>query len=485
MLIEGKAFRLGILLLSVAVCIAAAFLKGPSLDEFWTLIYAAPTVPLPTAWGWWSADTGHPPAYYALIRLAMEILPYSVTSARLINLIPWAVFGWYCLFARSNAGIRRFCVILFIALSGSYYSIERLAEARAFFIPYVLLSFLIVEIRALEDGPAKRRLVRIVLLAALVPLFDYPVFCGSIALLAMAAMALSASGRMREAAWIGAAIAVGVAVALACLANAMGYERVSPPYLVSMLDYGKNAVTIIAAGLLGNLAVAAAAGLAVLGTVTDGSAVNKSRPGLRAYDSRLVLPGAMVLALAGYGLLNLVLQALINRQLIALVPLTCGALAAWFPSRVDRRYMAALIVGAMVLSQAYVLHRLSKTPNFDRHAPLLASAQERCSGFRVLAIDPEELGETSPTLARRLRKSAVRLAHGEIAKRFGIALAPSAARSFDARCGGAVWILHAWIGPGDTAGSLLDKLGIPVDGRQRTRARVHYQDNSVVILVAG
>lgn len=475
--------RLSIFCVSVLAGIFAILVKGPNLDEFWTVTFSDPRLDWATAWLWWSSDTGHPPGYYALVRLWLDVFPISVTSVRFLNLLPWIALAYYWLFSAGNREIRSFCAIFFLCASATFFNLERLAEARAYSIAFVLVCLLATELRGLETGAGQKgRLGRIIAASACLAALDYPVFLAAAGLLTVAAAALFLASRPKDAAWILGGVAAGGAVLLASLVNSMGHEHIPPPYYSSTMAYLRSALVAVVVALAGNVVVSALAARGMLEGLGRGYLRDRK---YRDYSFKHTIVLSSVLMLAGFLALNLVLHGIITRHLIPVTAVVCASLAAWFPEGLRSRPAAWLTLLAFALSTAVVLHRLAGMDNLHRFAERLAAEQRGCKSFKIIPVDMFELGGSSDSVLWQTRAHASRFGQSEIARKFGFSLAAPQDRAIDPRCGGAVWFVPAYPALGATAASLLEVLRVPVNEAQRSGARMFNENTVLVVQVPG
>ena len=482
--LDNARLRLAVFFVAISASVYAIWVKGPNLDEFWTVIFTDPRVDPATAWYWWSADTTHPPGYYALVRLWLNLFPVTVTSVRFLNLLPWFALACYWLFAASNSGrMRAFCAAFFICVSVTFFTLERLAEARAYFMAFALVCLLATELKGLESPVgAKARIARIVAASVGIALLDYPIFCAAAALLSVGAAALFLAARKKEAAGIVVAVVAGCLVVLAGVVNGMGHEQVVPPYYISTIAYAKFALAVVAVGLAGNLVISFIAARSMAGGLGRDFI---SSGWHREYDFRYVIALSTVVVLAEFLVLNLVLHAILSRHLIPITALVCASAAAWLPERTWSPSVVFAMVLAFALSAVLVCYRLAGMDNLHRFADLLAAEQRKCSGFKIIPIDMFALGDPANSVNGQTRALASRFGQLEIAREFGFALASSEDRVMDPRCGGAVWFVPSYPDQGATAVSLLVALNVPMDRAQRSGARMFHENTVLVVRVPG
>ncbi|MDE2403623.1 MAG: hypothetical protein KGM17_02770 [Sphingomonadales bacterium] len=476
---DNLRLRLAVFLVAIAAAAFCVGTKGPNLDEFWTVIFTDPRVGLGQAWFWWSADTPHPPGYYALVRLWLTPFGASVTAVRGLNLAIWTVLAGYWLFAPANgSAMRRFCLSFVLAVSVTFFTLERLAEARAYFPAFALVCVLLVELRRLDTpGRAGGALARIAAATIAIALFDYPIFCAAAGVLLVAGGALLLAGRRADARGIGAALGAGALVMAAGMVNALGYEHVVVPYDITTATYAKFAAEVVVAGLAGNLALSwlAARGLpAGLPELT-----------LRTYDFRIVALVAAVGAVFGFLVLNLALHAILSRHLIPITALVCAAVTAWLPERAWSRAGIAAMLIAFAGSALLVSWRIAAMDNLHRFADRLAAAQRHCPAYTVIPVDMFALGKPASSVNGETRALASRFGQLAIAHEAGITLAPAEQRRVDPRCGGAVWFVPGYPAPGATAASLLDVLKFPLTPAQRAGSRLLLENTVLVLEVPG
>lgn len=478
---------LALFLIALGHCVAV-FLKGPNLDEYWTLFYTDPRFAVARAWRWWSADTGHPVGFYALTRLYTSVLPQSVTLGRLFNLVPMALFLWFAL-TRAGASSRAFGGLFAVVLLGGHVLIERFAEHRPFFPALMLLAMLVVVV---QRGFADRRGAPALawpagILAVGVGLFDYPTFAAGFALLTAAVVCLLLAGRVGEAMRIGLATSAGIAAVGISIWNSLGYEMVEPAYRVSLVEYAKNLAVVGGTAVLANVALSY---FALGGAMRFLRGIEPSKPFKDWPDEdkfALCLVLAILFTIAGYTMLNAVSHAMVKRQLFGVVPLIAALIAnlSWRIRFEARDY--ALIVIASGLSVAVSLSILHSQPNFNRFGSLFAAAQRQCPAYRVFAPDDAPL--RGPPASMNARHRSVSLARGyqDVARTFGFRLeGRSAPRRFDAKCGGAIWMEHVWIDRGfSTAAPMAAGLGFTLTPRQAATARLERFGAAILVCVPG
>jgi hypothetical protein len=131
------AATLALLAVSIAVGVAAAWTRGPWMDEFWTLWATDPNVP----WGQalrqrWLTDV-HPPAFYMVSRLLGEVLGNDVAIRRFQNLLPLAgLIAALAYAARywKNAG--RFLLTYTVLAFSSFFMTGYFPEYRSYFAQF-------------------------------------------------------------------------------------------------------------------------------------------------------------------------------------------------------------------------------------------------------------------------------------------------------------------------------------------------------------
>ena len=478
---------LALFLIAFGMC-AAAFLKGPNLDEYWTIFYTDPRFAVARAWHWWSADTGHPVGFYALTRLFTSFLPQSVVFGRLFNLAPLTLFLWFAL-RRAGPSSRTFGGLFAVVLLGGHVLIERFAEHRPFFPALMLLAMLVVVVRRgfadRGEGPAKAWPAGV--LAVGLGLFDYPSFAAGFALLTAAAVCLLLARRVGDAIGLGLAACAGIAAVALSVWNSFGYELVEPAYRIGLTEYLGNLAVVGGTAVLANVAVSY---FALGGGLRLSRGIERRKPLADWADDdkfALCLVLAILFTVAGYTLLNAVSHAMVKRQLFGIVPLIAALIAnlglrAGFEAR-DR----VPIVVASALSVAVSLAILHNQPNFHRFGRQFAASQRQCPTYRVFAPDDAPLRGPPRSMNDRHRSVSLALGYEDAARVFGFRLEDrSAPRRFDAECGGAIWMEHVWIDRGFTTGARMAAgLGFALTPPQAAAARLERFGAAVLVCVPG
>jgi hypothetical protein len=133
-------------------------MRGPWLDEFWSLFFITNEKTLHDSfWRHWITDA-NPPLFSFINFSINKILTISVIEGRLFNFIPLAFAGVYlsALWLVSNRQ-RGFIFIFSISISYCYYTIFYFVEFRSYFSGMVFFAILLVCLTRLsQDDPLSR-----------------------------------------------------------------------------------------------------------------------------------------------------------------------------------------------------------------------------------------------------------------------------------------------------------------------------------------
>jgi hypothetical protein len=120
--------------ISVAAAVVFAMRRGPWLDEFYSIWFSDPTVPLAQAFTQrWLIDS-NPPLFSALSRAFAGLTGQDYELRRLLNLIPLGAFVsfWFYLFLR-RASERVLLAVYLVLMSSSGFFLTYFAEDRSYF----------------------------------------------------------------------------------------------------------------------------------------------------------------------------------------------------------------------------------------------------------------------------------------------------------------------------------------------------------------
>ena len=123
--------------LAICAVLAAAAQRGDTYDEYWSIYYADPRVPLGVAWAQiWPGDT-NPPFFYFLARLWQELTGPGLLARRLINLPPLAfLLAWFFSTARRYPARRPLLAGLALLAFTSKFFLLHFPEYRGYFWQY-------------------------------------------------------------------------------------------------------------------------------------------------------------------------------------------------------------------------------------------------------------------------------------------------------------------------------------------------------------
>ncbi|MBT0666931.1 hypothetical protein HT136_00920 [Novosphingobium profundi] len=462
------------LLVVIALCRVSA-LRDPVIDEFWTMLFTEPNRTWSAGFAMWSGDTGHPPAYYALMRALAGILPQSVLFGRLANLLP---LGLFLALASAQRGRehRRFAFHFCLALLPGFFVVEYFAEQRAYFAALMVLASLVLVLRGdFVPVPSRRRTLGAALLACTLAALNYTQFLAGVAVLGGCVVA-HCRGRRRQAA-LGTllVLACGLLVMIACLRNGARFETVPSPYRIDMAGFGRDLAMVIALACLANP------------LLTIRTLRRPAHDGDGAGGFAFAMALGLLFAVLGYTLVNLATHVLIERHVIALGVLVAALLAALVQDRLgEKSYWPHALVVTALASLSVACLTVAGQRNFTQAVPHLVARQKACPQTRIFALDPSVLGPPPQSANARQRVAAIASGYAWTQAHRTLKLEPPGApRTFPEECGGAVWMAHLHLAPDTDPRDILEKLGFRLAAWQAHSARLMAFPDTVIIAVPG
>jgi hypothetical protein len=130
---------LTIIATSVVVSLAAAWTRGPWMDEFWSLWLTNTDIPWRAALQErWFPDV-HPPLFSAISRLVSGEFGDDIRVRRMQNLVPLvALLAFFAYINRFWHRSRQFAVVFAVLCFGSYFGTGYFAEYRSYFAQFCL-----------------------------------------------------------------------------------------------------------------------------------------------------------------------------------------------------------------------------------------------------------------------------------------------------------------------------------------------------------
>lgn len=455
-------------LVSIAM-IAAAWIKGGYIDEYYSISFADSAVPFWKAFDAWSKDP-HPVGFYALDRVADLFLTRDLFIRRLTNLIYLVL----ALLVAWSAGKRQrsFGLLFIVSLAASPYIIERFAEYRSTFLGLMILAMVIIRLRLVVDERGRRSGWSLIpLLTAWLGFVDYPIAVPALALCgAWAALALKERDNK---ALFGATISGGVCVAALGLSifNAARFHVPYDPYFESFPALLRDLAVVTVTAVAPCVAMAALALLQVF---------RERVPMVKAivptpFAGMLLL--AILLTLIGFFVLNAATHALIRRQILGIIPLVVAYLTEVSLPHLKPRPITVLVIGANILLVcAASAVTLKSKRNFDRFGPEIARAQQSCPSLAVYGLLPEWVIRRHDNRFQMPDQYAIGLEDVARRRGFQVRLARPSGAWIDSRCGALLWSEALWLDRPPTTEFLASRLGLRMDAASLQAAKLEWVD---------
>lgn len=484
-------------IITLGVFLVAGYLRGPWIDEFWTLWMASGSRNVSEAFTErWLLDP-HPPAFSWLNWLMDPYLSSDVVQRRYLNLLP----AWLCVmlavrFWHAMAQIRDFIVIFSIALLSSYPFMNGFTEYRSYFTQSCVAFALVLALYALNTPRSGKSLNRTDhLFIALAIFWSLNLHYVSAFISGCIIGAFVAVWFMEGRRGLALAVLTGTALNAIPLVTFFLFQRQFMEELPARFWIDTDLThAVLYLGLVGlrgaasNLPLVAVAAAAIVPIVLARKLNLASRSALRVYDLKFVLimtSGGLIAALTLF-LVNLHTPIIIDRYLNVLTVAACAVLAALSaPLMTAHRLLFALFILNASLVIAMTGWRYSHEQRWDATAAQLRLATEDCPALAITAWVSE------PGFPFSNNEKVRRLAYESVASRHRLeigfeqdgrlALTPSPL------CGSAIWLEHV---PDQyktirSAGDMTNFLKLPIDRKTVSRARLFRGDTGFVLFYGG
>ena len=429
------------------VMAADAALRGPWLDEFWTLELSDPGRGLSALVSdGWLRDT-HPPAFNLWATLLSSLGINAIPWARLASNLPAAgLMIWAAVsFSRRIPGTRSYHLAMSLLVLALPLSVEAFANYRSYFWQIASLASLAAVTRHVVATPVDLDFRRDLGLAAISILAVF----GSMALHYVGAI----FGGLLAAAVFFTALARGH-WRWAMLVSVTGVAAFVQVVAVAFLQARNWAVDLdhswIEASSIA-LAVAVPVALVVAALANNLVPLAALWPGSRRWTASERTFVALLAGVLGLGtIVVLVIDAfrpiMVDRYLFAVPVLVCAIMAA-MAAKLDRarplRLLLPLWAVAMVSGQ-FFLH--GAKPQWEEGARSVAKIVETCSTTRIYAASGWALGPAAETRAARREDAVFRRAYEDLASEHGYEVRflgqNEKARVTLGRCPVLVWYEH-------------------------------------------
>ena len=426
--------------------IAHALLRGPWLDEFWTLELSDPTRGLQPLTDGWLRDT-HPPAFNVWATLLSSLGVNSIPVARVASNLPAAgLMVWAAAeAARRRRSDRRFHAAMLLVVLALPQSVVDFANYRSYFWQIAALASLVAIARHVVTTKADLEVGRdhgLVIVTVLAT-------AGSIALhyvgaifggLLAGAIILRALQRGH---WRWATLIFGVASSAALFVVAIALLQAR--HWAVDLDHSWIEARPLAAVLAVPLALMAGA---VANNVVPLAAL---WPGWRRWSPSERIFVILIAAVLAIGLcvvlaINAVQPIMVDRYLVAVPVLMAGILAALM-SRIDEDHVLHLLLALVAVGTvAAPLLLQGAKPLWEEGARSIAQIVKACPTTRIYAASGWALGPAANTKAARREDPVFKRAYQALARTHGYTVRflgqNQAARVRPGPCPVLVWYEH-------------------------------------------
>jgi len=458
-------------------------LRGPWLDEFWTLHFSDDSDGLRALMrDGWLRDT-HPPVFNAWATLLGALGVDSIAAGRVVsNLLAAALMGLAALrFARRQPDQAGFIAVLVLLTLSLSQAMEAFVTYRSYFWQMAAVAMLVMVARHVASTRRDLRprddvdliLFAIVAIAASIGLHYVGGLLG--ALLAAATFLCALARGLRR--WAILILVTAAVSGLFMLATAI----VQAPRWAAELDHSWIDTPLLEA-LVVPLALIGAAILhnpvAFVGLWADRRTfLVRDRPFLVVIASALVAGIALVLGL------HAVMPIVIDRYLFAVPVLTCALMAAAAAPLAGDRAMFALLALVSVAATAMNLADSGIKPLWRANAQLIAGIADGCPTTRVYAASGWALGPAAETLAARREDPVFERAYRALADEHGYRVSfigqNDRARATPGRCPVLLWIEHT---PNDAENDLPAAIrDAGLTGLQEAQLSVHRSATGIVV----
>ena len=512
---QDQSFRLVtganafVLIGMVTLAIWAAWLRGPWLDEFWTLWLSQHDLPLAeTLRDRWLIDV-HPPFFVGLNWLAQPLIGDSILIRRLANFVPLSMTLLFAAaICKRYYRNRNFTTVFVIMALTSPIAAYNITEIRSYFTQICGMMSLIVCLHSmlmLEEGQRVQD-NRLLALAACALIFLCLNLHYVTAVVATSIVATSGLGLLvrRHKDWFWLLLAAGVFASMPLVAwfvsqNAF-LQQVSGTFwlIVSLPVAIKTLIVLIGKSFCLNFVIVAALFISVVGYFNTRSRQRSSTnygggsldPSTSPPDQKVFI-AAMAFGFVTASLMLLLVNAhhpqiFAARYLSSVAVTTVAIVAAIIAELVCRRrriFSLFLLNGALIYGGAVISHGLDE--GWDGAASFIRSQIKECGSLQVLAT-VYRADYVVPN-----QEKVLDWAYREEAARFGfpIKVLPIGSKldlSDGGNCQTALWIDHViWseLPKVVTAEDIEKKLDVEIPPIVLRSARLFFSGSGIVILM--
>ncbi|MFO1158656.1 MAG: hypothetical protein U1E60_07440 [Reyranellaceae bacterium] len=463
--------------------VANAALRGPWLDEFWTLRLSDSSDGVRAlVRDGWMRDT-HPPVFNAWATLLGSIGVSSIASGRIVsNLLAAGLMSLAALrFGRRRPDQAGFAAALLLLTLSLPQAMDAFVTYRSYFWQMAAMATLAIVARhvastrhdlALRDD-LEIALIAVVASGASIGLHYVGGLFG--ALLSGAIVVCALVRGLRR--WAILVFAAAVLSGLFMLAMAL----VQAPHWLAELDHSWIDTPLLAAFVV---------------PLTLGGAALWHNPvvfaGLWKHPRRLVegdrpylfvIAGSLAASIALVLALHAVMPIVIDRYLFAVPVMVCALMAAPAARLAGNRPMFALLAFVSVAATAVTLADDGIKPLWRENAQVIAEIVRECPSTRVYAASGWALGPAAETLAARREDPVFARAYRALAEQHGYTVSfigqSSGARATPGRCPVLLWVEHT---PNEAESDLPEALSeARLAGLEEAQLSVHRSATGFVV----
>lgn len=484
-------------IITLGVFLVSGYLRGPWIDEFWTLWMASSTRNVSEAFVQrWLLDP-HPPAFSWLNWLLDPYLSSDVVQRRYLNLLP----AWLCVllavrFWHAFPQTRDFIVVFSIALLSSYPLMNGFTEYRSYF-PQACVAFaLFLGLYSLNNSQSSRGFNRVdhvfVALAIFWSLNLHYVsafISGCIISIFVGVWFIEGRRRLALAIVMGTAVSAVPLMAFFLLQRRFMEELPARFWIDTDLTRAFLYLGLVGVrGAASNLLFAAVAVAALIPMLFVGKMKHAGHSELRVADLRfalIVTSGGLIAALALF-LINIHTPIIIDRYLNVLTIAVCAVLAALSaPLLTAHRWLFALFFLNALFIIGTTGWRYSHERRWDATAAQLRLATDACPGLAITAWVSE------PGFPFSNNEEVRQLAYESVARRhrleIGFEQDGAVPLTESQLCGSAIWLEHV---PDQykiihSAEDMANFLNLPIDPETLSQARLFRGDTGFVLFYGG
>lgn len=437
----------GMLAVGLAICVAfmllAASLRGPWLDEFWSVYQASQELPLAQLYRErWLADV-HPPFFYFMAWLFEPITGDRIELKRLINLLPLAFVGLvvWCFALRVREA---WPATLAIFIAGSTIFLDTFADHRPYFTFLAGWFATFAGLVFIESGSGDRHskdllpslLISVSILLSLNTHFINGLFAGII--LGVFILRHWSGGKRRWALWLfgSSLLGGGIAIVTGLIQWSQTRGIIENFWLVASIGDACRAISFVAA-----LTVAPCIA-AIVGIYFFRGEIDNWRWAF-ARTALVAVAVAIVSAIAT----NEFKPMVVRRYMYFLSPPIVTAVAVLAdPILLKKKWLAWLVLLNIIAANGTLALKRMHTPHAYELARFAAVASKECPTTQIVAV-PHWAASAKSVPPFPGEPEVTALMYSTLARQFGFRIISPADWSMSTDCPTIIWVENADIKP--------------------------------------